>query len=58
MKAIDGMRPVRRKDQVIDLNMAINFVVISHSSNFCGSYKIYGCCLTMHISFSFCSTLK
>ena len=24
--------------------------------NFCGSY--YGCCLTMHISFSLCCTLK
>ena len=52
-KIIHGMRPVGRKNRSIGTCV---FVERSYSSNFCGSN--YGCCLTMHISFSLCCALK
>ena len=55
-KIVHGMSPLGLKDRSIDLNMRINFVEISCSCSFCGSY--YGCYLTMHTSFSLCCALK
>ena len=52
-RIIHGMCPVGRKDQSVDLNI---FVEISHLCNLFGSY--YGCCLTIHISFSICCAIK
>ena len=43
---IHDVRPVGRKDRLIDLKM--RFCGISCSCDFCGSY--YVCCLTMRIS--------
>ena len=46
-KMIHDVRPVGRKDRLIDLKM--RFCGISCSCDFCGSY--YDCCLTMRIYF-------
>ena len=53
-KIIHGMCPVGCIDRFVDLKMCI--VEIYHSCDFCGSF--YGCCLTMHISFTLCYTVK